>query len=81
MHLPRLFVNDSAATADLHSLTFVPLVRRHELDAAVAVPVVVPVHKRRHPLAGLFEVGAFYWTVLAPDIVNSGRAEQGSDSV
>jgi hypothetical protein len=24
------------------------------------------------------EVGAFYWTVLAPDIVNPGREEQGS---
>jgi hypothetical protein len=27
------------------------------------------------------EVGAFYWTVPAPDIVNSGREEQGSFSV
>jgi hypothetical protein len=27
------------------------------------------------------EVGAFYWTVLAPDIVNSWREEQGSVSV
>jgi hypothetical protein len=27
------------------------------------------------------EVGAFYWTVLAPDIVNPGREEQGSVSV
>jgi hypothetical protein len=27
------------------------------------------------------EVGAFYWTVLAPDIVNPGREEQGSASV
>ena len=23
------------------------------------------------------EVGAFYWTALAPDIVNPGREEQG----
>jgi putative transposase len=30
---------------------------------------------------GLSEVGAFYWTVLAPDIVNPGREEQGSVSV
>jgi Ca2+-binding RTX toxin-like protein len=29
----------------------------------------------------IFEVGAFYWTVLAPDIVNPGREEQGSVSV
>ena len=27
------------------------------------------------------EVGAFYWTVLAPDIVNPEREEQGSVSV
>ena len=27
------------------------------------------------------EVGAFYWTVPAPDIVNSGQEEQGSVSV
>ena len=27
------------------------------------------------------EVGAFNWTVLAPDIVNPGREEQGSVSV
>ena len=27
------------------------------------------------------EVGAFYWTDLAPDIVNSGREEQGLVSV
>jgi len=29
----------------------------------------------------LDEVDAFYWTVLAPDIVNPGREEQGSFSV
>jgi len=29
----------------------------------------------------MFEVDAFYWTVLAPDIVNPGREEQGSFSV
>jgi hypothetical protein len=33
-------------------------------------------------LTNLFlEVGAFYWTVLAPDIVTSRREEQGSISV
>jgi len=29
-------------------------------------------------LIGLLEVGAFYWTVLAPDIVNPGREERVS---
>jgi hypothetical protein len=33
-------------TADLHSLTVVALVGSHELDPAVAVPVVVTVNKR-----------------------------------
>ena len=32
-------------------------------------------------VAASSEVGAFYWTALAPDIVNSGREEQGSISV
>jgi hypothetical protein len=32
-------------------------------------------------MAVMCEVGAFYWTVLAPDIVNLGREEQGSVSV
>jgi hypothetical protein len=31
--------------------------------------------------ADVFEVGAFYWTALAPEIVNSRREEQGSVSV
>jgi hypothetical protein len=30
---------------------------------------------------GVCEVGAFYWTDMAPDIVNPGREEQGSVSV
>ena len=32
-------------------------------------------------LGGNPEVGAFYWTVPASDIVNPGREEQGSVSV
>ena len=34
-----------------------------------------------HAIIKQSEVGAFYWTVLAPDIVNPGREEQGSISV
>jgi hypothetical protein len=33
------------------------------------------------PLRLPIEVGAFYWTVLVPDIVNPGRDEQCSGSV
>jgi len=35
----------------------------------------------QQPLPQQLEVGAFYWTVLTPDIVNLGREEQGSVSV
>jgi hypothetical protein len=30
------------------------------------------------PVMVLTEVGAFYWTALAPDVVNLGREEQSS---
>lgn len=33
------------------------------------------------PESAQIEVGAFYWTDCAPDIVNPGREEQGSVSV
>jgi hypothetical protein len=37
MALACLFVDDSAVTADLHGLSAVTLVGRHEFDPAVAV--------------------------------------------
>jgi DNA primase len=41
-----------------------------------------PWHDDRHPSLSVSPVvDAFYWTVLAPDIVNSVREEQGSISV
>jgi hypothetical protein len=40
-------------TANLDGLTGVTLLRRHELDAAVAVLVVLPVDERGDPLTGL----------------------------
>jgi hypothetical protein len=45
IELMRLFVDDSAVTVDLHSITVMTLIWRHELYAAVAVPMVVPVRK------------------------------------
>ncbi len=42
-------VDDSTVPVELHGLTAVALLGRDELDAAVAVPVVVPVDERRHP--------------------------------
>ena len=66
MSLARLLVDDSAVTTDLDGLTAVTLLRRHELDAAVAVPMVVPVDKRRHPLAGLVLAGKWPSRVIRP---------------
>ncbi len=55
MPLTSLLVDDTPGPADLHGLAAVALVGRHELDAAVAV--VVPIHKRGHPQAGVLRAG------------------------
>jgi len=52
MPLAGLFVDDSPVSADFQGLADVALVGRDELDAAVAVTVVLPVDERRHPQAG-----------------------------
>ncbi len=69
-----LFVDDSPVPADLHRSAVMTLVWRHEFDAAVAVPVVVPVDERRHPLAGFFRAGKGPARVVRPV---SRRPEQG----
>jgi hypothetical protein len=38
--LARLLIDDSALMANLHSISVVALVGRHEFDAAMAVPAV-----------------------------------------
>ena len=48
-----LLINPPAVFADFHSLAVVTLIGRHKFDAAVAMPVVVPVHKFYNPRAGL----------------------------
>ena len=53
MALAGSFVDDSAVTADLHGLAIVTLLRRHEFDPAVSVPMVVPVDKCSYPFTGL----------------------------
>ena len=55
--LASLFVDLGALPADCDGGTAVTLVRRYELDAAVTVAVVVPVHKSRYPLASLLLAG------------------------
>ena len=51
--LTCLLVDDSTVAADLQNITVVALVRRHELYAAVAMPIVVPAHKCCYPAASL----------------------------
>ena len=74
IELASLFVDDSPLSADLHGLSAVTLQRRYELDTAVAVPVVVPVHKRHHPLAGFFPAGEWAAWVIRTVF---GSPEQG----
>lgn len=53
MGLTSLLVDIGSLLADCAGGSAVTLMGRDEFDAAMAVPVVVPVDKRRHPLAGL----------------------------
>lgn len=68
------FVDQRSLLADGTGLAAVALLRRDELDAAVAVLVDVPLHERRSPLAGLFLAGKGPAGVVRPVF---GRAEQG----
>ena len=53
MALAGLFIHDRTVPADLFCLTIMTLLGRHEFDAAMAMPMVVPVEKRGHPLTGM----------------------------
>ena len=52
MALAGLFIHDRTVPADLRSLTIVTLLRRHEFDPAVPVPMVVnaATHSQACPL-------------------------------
>ncbi len=52
--------------ADLYRLTAMPLLRRNEFDAAMAVLVVIPINKRGNPLAGFFFVAEWPAGVIRP---------------
>ena len=60
MALAGSFVDHTAVPADLHGLAIVTLLGRHEFDAAVAVPVVVPVDELGDPLTRLFFGGKWF---------------------
>jgi hypothetical protein len=57
MEFPGLLINPPAVIADFHSLAVVALMGCHKFDAAVAMPVVVPIHKIYNPQAGLLLAG------------------------
>ena len=66
MGLAGLLVDIGSLLANCRGGTAMTLVRRDEFDAAVAVLVVVPIHKRRHPLARLLFAGKWpAWVVGA----------------
>ena len=66
MALTGLFIDVSTLAADPNSLTAMPLLRRNEFDAAMAVLVVIPIHKRRNPLAGFFFAAEWPAGVVGP---------------
>ena len=74
MSLSGLRIDLVTSCADGDSLTAVALVRRHELDAAMAVFMVIPLHKGRHPQAGLLFGSEWAVGVVRPVF---DRAEQG----
>lgn len=55
MTLTRLLIDAATVAADRNGFSAVALGWRHELDTAVAVPVVVPAHECRHPGASLLD--------------------------
>ena len=74
MGLTGVLIDISSLLANGLGGSAVTLMGRHEFDAAVAVPVVVPVHKCHHPLAGLVFAGEWPSGVVGPVL---DRSEQG----
>ncbi len=62
----------STLAADLHSLTAMPLLRRNKFDAAMAVLVVIPINKRRNPVAGFFFAAEWPVWIVRP-VLNSAE--------
>ena len=64
--LTRFVVHHGSIPADLNGVSAVTLLRRHELDAAVPVPMVVPVDERSDPFTGLLFGGKGLAGVIRP---------------
>jgi hypothetical protein len=66
MPLTGLLIDAGTVAADRNGFPAETLRWRHEPDAAVAVLVVVPLHERHHPAAGLVLVAAWPSWVIRP---------------
>ena len=73
-----LLVDIGSLLADCVGSPAMTLMGRHEFDGAVAVPVVVPVHKGRHPIAGLVLAGKGPAGVVGPVFDRSEQGFRGS---
>ena len=61
-----LFIKISTLFANCYRLTAIALVRRNEFDAAMAVLVVMPIHKSGNPLVGFFFAAEWPVGVIRP---------------
>ena len=68
MALRYLLVDAATVVADGNGFPALALGWRHKSDAAVAVPIVVPAHERRHPDAGLLHAGEWPAWVVRPTL-------------
>ena len=64
MEFPGLLINPPAVFADFYSLAVVTLIGCHKFDAAVAMSVVVPIHKIYNPQAGLLLAGEWLARII-----------------
>ena len=72
MALTGLFIKISTLFANCYRLTAMPLLRRNEFNAAMALLMVILIHKRGNPLTGFFF--AAEWPVgIARPVFNSAE--------
>ena len=66
MEFPGQIINPTTVLADFLSLTVVTLMGCHKFDTAVAMPVVVLVHKIYNPQAALLLAGEWLARIIRP---------------
>ena len=66
MGFSGLPINPGTLFEDIHSLAVVTLIGSHKLDTAVAMLVVIPVHKIFNPRAALLFAGEWLARIIKP---------------